>query len=83
MFYLAWRIDARATIIKIIKLSYRRLCSAGEVHARNGCIENVALICLHSAPHFFFLPFSPPITAVPVHLASHVPVGFLLYVCSP
>ena len=54
MFYLAWRIDARATIIKIIKLSYRRLCSAGEVHARNGCIENVALICLHSAPHFFF-----------------------------
>ena len=32
-----------------------------------------------------FLPFSPPIPAVPVHLAARisVPVAFLLYICSP
>ena len=35
----------------------------------------------HPAPHF--LAFSPPILAVPVHLAARisVPVGFLLYIC--
>ena len=46
--------------------------------ARNSCIENVAMIFFYPPPRL--LPFSPLIPAV--HLASCIPAGFLLYICS-